>query len=339
MDNKRPYDDLLKNLFHEQAAEIVPLLLPGYHVEDVYDIEMPDIKSTPLERPPNPLEEGIVGLAIPEAKVVQVYRTEWIEHSGEYERAYRITTNETHKPSFLVVEVQTEREEDNHLPRRLLANFVSIDRHIREDILRPDELQDEDDEAEQFSEGEQDTSEDDIENDEDFFDFEDEQDTSKNNDDDLSGFEDKQDTPKGKRKRKRKGTVINTGYYVYPFALCPFPSQVPAPIRDEFMGRVMLAFNFKTIKLWEKDAREFLNQRASSVYYLLPMMMNADADLLKLAIEQLAERFQNDQPELARHLTGLNLMLQRSEIVTEEEKQAAQKYLQPFAHLLGETLI
>lgn len=318
MDNKRPYDDLLKNLFHEQATEIVPLLLPGYYVEDVYDIEMPDIKSTPLERPPNPLEEGIVGLAIPEAKVVQVYRTEWIEHSGEYERAYRITTNETYKPSFLVVEVQTEREEDNHLPRRLLANFVSINRHIRENILRPDELQDEDDEDEQFSEGEQNTSEDDIENDEDFFDFEDEQ-----------------DAPKG----KRKGTVINTGYYVYPFALCLFPSQVPAPIRDEFMGRVMLAFNFKTIKLWEKDAREFLNQRASSIYYLLPVMMNADADLLKLAIEQLAQRFQNDQPELARHLTGLNLMLQRSEIVTEEEKQATQKHLQPFAHLLDETLI
>src|SRR6185437_14552633 len=49
MDNKRPYNDLLKNLFHEQAAEIVPLLLPDYHVEAVYDIEMPDIKSTPLE--------------------------------------------------------------------------------------------------------------------------------------------------------------------------------------------------------------------------------------------------------------------------------------------------
>lgn len=320
MDNKRPYNDLLKNLFHEQAAEIVPLLLPDYHVEAVYDIEMPDIKSTPLERPPDALEEGIVGLAIPEAKVVQVYRTEWIEHSGEFERAYRITNSETSKPSFLVVEVQTEREEDNHLPRRLLANFVSIDRHIREDILQPDEIE------------EDATSEDE---DEDLFEDEQENSDDENSNDDPFDFDDEQDTPKG----KRKGTVINTGYYVYPFALCPFPGQVPAPIRDEFMGRVMLAFNFKTIKLWEKDAREFLNRQASAVYYLLPTMKNADADLLGLAIEQLAQHFKNDQAELARHLTGLHLMLQRSETIVEEEKQAAQKHLQPFAHLLDETLI
>lgn len=322
MDNKRPYDDLLKNLFHEQAAEIIPLVMPDYHVEEVFDIEMPDIKSTPLERSPSALEEGIIGLAIPEAKVVQVYRTEWIEHSGEFERAYRITNSETNKPSFLVVEVQTEREEDNHLARRLLANFVSIDRHIREDIV-------------QVNEDAEDTTVADEDEDEDFVDdtFEDEQNDAE--DGDTEG----EDAEGDGAKKKRKGTIINVGYYVYPAALCPFPGQVPTPIRDEFMGRVMLAFNFKTINLWEKDAREYLNRQASSIYYLLPTMKNADAVLLELAIAQLAQRFQNNQPELARHLTGLSLMLQRSETMEEEEKQAAQKHLQPFAHLLDETLI
>src|SRR5207248_10674737 len=77
MNSKRPYKHILKNLFHEQASEIIPLLLPGYRVEQVLDVEMPELKSTELERPPSDLEQGLVGLALPEAKVLNVYKTEW----------------------------------------------------------------------------------------------------------------------------------------------------------------------------------------------------------------------------------------------------------------------
>ncbi|HEY3991874.1 MAG TPA: hypothetical protein VGM01_03235, partial [Ktedonobacteraceae bacterium] len=311
MGNKRPYDDLLKNLFHEQAAKIVPLFLPDFHVEEVYDIEMPDLKSFPLERPPTPLEEGLVGLAMPQAQVVQVYRTEWVEHSGTYERAYRITNSETDKPCFLVVEVQTKVEENNHLANHLLSNFVSIDLHIHDTILATDDDEDTTEEQEDESAkiappqrepenpqknifrvkvtadsaveannaGEPDAA--DAVNDE------------TGEEDDFWGNWEKEE--------EGKGTIINEGYYNYPFALCPFSSQVPQPIRNEFMGRVMLAFNFKTINLWEKDAREFLNSHAYAVYYLLPTMKNADATLLKLAIAELAQHFQDNEAELARH--------------------------------------
>ena len=52
----------------------------------------------------------------------------------------------------------------------------------------------------------------------------------------------------------------------------------------------MLTFNFRKIGLWEKDAREFLNMHESAIYFLLPAMKNADATLLWLAIEDLAQR-------------------------------------------------
>jgi hypothetical protein len=32
MSAKRPYKHILKNLLHEQAGEIIPLLLPGFQV-------------------------------------------------------------------------------------------------------------------------------------------------------------------------------------------------------------------------------------------------------------------------------------------------------------------
>ena len=275
MNSKRPYKHILKNLFHEQATEIIPLLLPGYRVEQVLDVEMPDLKSTDSEAPPGELEQGLVGLALPEARVVKVYKTEWIEHSGNFERVYRVQNTETDKPTYLVIEFQTERE-DEDLPRRLLCNFATVNRYAQEDLEQEDE---------------------DVE-------------------------------------EEHEGTIMNTGYYVYPAVLCPFPQAVPAPIRDTFQGKVMLAFNFMTLGLWEKDAREFLNTHVSAIYFLLPAMKNADATLLELAIEELAQRFQGNDMELGRHLSGLYLLLQQSEMMSEKEKLAAQEHLKRFTHLI-----
>src|SRR5579884_3442837 len=112
MKSKRPYKHLLKNLFHEQAAEIIPVLLPKYQIEQVLDVELPELSSTEIEGPPTPFEEGLVALALPEAKVLKAYKTEWIEHSGKFERAYRAQSTETDKPVYLLIEFQTEREDE-----------------------------------------------------------------------------------------------------------------------------------------------------------------------------------------------------------------------------------
>jgi hypothetical protein len=275
MNSKRPYKHILKNLFHEQATEIIPLLLPGYRVEQVLDVEMPDLKSTEMEGPPGELEQGLVGLALPEARVVNVYKTEWIEHSGNFERAYRVQTAKTDKPTYLVIEFQTERK-DEDLPRRLLRNYATVNRYALKDVEQED----------------------------------------------------------GNVEDEHEGSILNTEYSVYPAVLCPFPQAVPAPIRDTLQEEVMLAFNFMIVGLWEKDAREFLNTHISATYFLLPAMKNADATLLGLAIEELAQRFQGDDIELGRHLTGLYLLLQQSEMLSEGEKLVAQEHLKRFTHLI-----
>ncbi len=293
MISKRPYKHILKNLFHEQATEIIPLLLPGFRVEQVLIFELPELKSTEIEGPPDELSKGLVKLIAPEAELLKVYKTEWIEHSGNFERAYRVQVPETDKPTYLLIEFQTEREDDM-LPRRLVSNCASVIKYI------PEDAEQEDDDAE------------------------DEDDVIEQEDDDTEVEEE----------HAHEGTLLNRGYYLYPLVLCQFPQAVPAPIRDTFQGQVILEFNFKVLPLWEKDAREFLNMRAISTYFLLPAMKNADATLLGLAIEELAQRFQADDIELGRHLTGLYLMLQQSEIMPEEEKLLAQKHLKPFMHLI-----
>jgi hypothetical protein len=283
MDSKRPYTHILKNLFHEQAAEIIPLLMPGYRVEQVLMVELSELKSTYIENSPDPVAEGLTNLALPGAKVLGVYETEWIEHSGKFERAYRIHNPTTEKSRYLVIEFQTERE-DEDLSLRLLSNFVRVNRFVKEDLWQED---DEDDETEQ-------------------------------DDNDAE--------------QKHKGTTHIT--HVYPVALSPFPPAAPAPIRDTSDEQPSFSFNFKVLGLWEIDAREMLNTHVSAIYFLLPAMKNADAPLLGLAIEELAQKFQGNDAELGRHLTGLHLMLRQSELMPEEEKVVAQAHLKRFAHLI-----
>lgn len=298
MSSKRPYKHILKNLLHEQATEIIPLLLPGFQVVKVLDIEMPELKSTYVEGPVDEMEQGFVKLVLPEAVVEGVYETEWIEHSGTFERAYRVQSPETDTLSYMLIEFQTEPD-DEDLPLRLLKNFARVNLFAANGI----EQEDEDVEDEDF---EQDDEE----------------------------IEDEQDDEESEGKQEHKGTIINRGFSVYPEVLCPFPRAEPAPVRETFRGELILSFNFFPIRLWEKDAREFLNTHVSASYFLLPVMKNADATLLRLAIEELAQRFQGDDRELGRHLTGLNLLLHQSEMMLEEEKQVALEYLKRYAHLI-----
>ncbi len=279
MSSKRPYTHILKNLFHEQATELIPLLLPGFHVERVIDVEMPELKSTYVEGQVDEMDKELVGLALPGAVVEGFYETEWIEHSGKFERVYRVHNPEKDVPTYMIIEFQTEPEDDD-LPLRLLTNFTRINLFAADDIEQENE------------------------------------------------------DVKKKDKHKHKNTKMKRGYSVYPEVLCPFPRAVPAPVRETFQGELILSFNFFPILLWEQDAREVLNTHVSASYFLLPVMKNADATLLRLAIEELAQRFQGDDKELGRHLSGMSLLLQQSEVMAEKEKLAAQEYLKRFAHLI-----
>jgi hypothetical protein len=59
MTTKRPYNHILKNLFHEQATEIIPLLMPGFHVLQVIDAELPELKTIEIARPVSELEREL----------------------------------------------------------------------------------------------------------------------------------------------------------------------------------------------------------------------------------------------------------------------------------------
>ncbi len=280
MKGKRPYEHILKNLFHEQATEIIPLLREGWRVTQVLDIELPTLKTKEIKREPSDMEQGLTSLVLPGAQITGIIQTEWIDHSGQFERVYRVQNSETNKPAYLTVEVQTSPDDTKDLANRLLLTNVHMLSVASEDIAEDDATEEEDEAI------------------------------------------------------HTEGTLLNKGYFVYPDALCLFPQHVPEDIISTFQGKVLMEFHFRRLCMWEKDAREFLNTHVSAIYFLLPIMKNADAALLGLAIKELAQQFHENDEELGRHLTGLNLLIQLSETLSQEEKEVTQEHLQPFKHLI-----
>jgi len=279
MQNKKLYKHILKNLFHEQAIEIIPLLRPGWQVTQAFEIELPTLKTKEVKREPTDIEKGLTSLALPGAEVTGVIQTEWVEHTGHFERVYRVRNPETNKPAYLIADVQTAADDAEELAKRLLLTSVNLLSVAHQDVAEKNDL--EEDEGE-----------------------------------------------------NREGTLLNKGYFVYPDALCLFPQSVPEDIVETFRGQVIMEFHFEKLRIWERDAREFLNTHATTIYFLLPVMKNADAALLGIAIGELAQKFSDNETDLGRHLTGLNLLIQLSETMAQEEKLAVQAHLYSFKHLI-----
>ncbi len=309
MTSKRLYTHILRNLFHEQAAEIVPLLMPRFRIEGTFEVELPSLESTPRATSPSDIEEELVGMALPGATVVESYDTTLIEQSGQFERVYRVQDSDSNDSRYLIAQFQTDHE-TRELPFDLMQTMLQVEMNM-EDAADPPVVYDNDDDDE--------------------FNLQNELQRAANKGNTPEDEKSAADYEKRKAAKPR-GTHVTS--HIYPVIVCPFPSAIPAPIRSELFGVVLMQFQFKRVDLWERDAREFLNIHASATYFLLPCMKNADATLLHLAIEELVQRFQGNDLELGRHLTGMNLLLQGSETMAEEEKQAAQVHLQRFAQLI-----
>ncbi len=114
-------------------------------------VEVADIKR-PEDQLKKDIGEGIAGLVLPGARVTGIIHTEWIEHSGHFERGYRARLTGTDKPVYMVFEIQIERE-DKMLPRDLLLNLLEVSFYAKEDIVPVEDDDDEGDDENDGSEG------------------------------------------------------------------------------------------------------------------------------------------------------------------------------------------
>ncbi len=110
-------------------------------------------------------------------------------------------------------------------------------------------------------------------------------------------------------------------------------SMAESPLQEISGQEELLTFRFRVLPLWKLEASQYMQRHAISMYVLLPTMQGADATLLLQAIDEMAERYKDNEPKLARQLVWLGILLRRADTVTPEDKRKIQERLDMFDNL------
>jgi hypothetical protein len=87
----------------------------------------------------------------------------------------------------------------------------------------------------------------------------------------------------------------------------------------------ILTLHYRVIALWTLDAQEYVQKRIIGMYTFLPGMKGANAPLLLQAIKDLEQRFA--RPQFIRHLRRFRRILQRSNMISAQDKQAVEAHM------------
>jgi len=99
---------------------------------------------------------------------------------------------------------------------------------------------------------------------------------------------------------------------------------------------VLLELHYRVLALCEHEAQELLDKRQVELYALLPTMKGVNAVLLSQAIDELKVFYIGQEDRLANHLLWFGTFLQRSEIVSLEDKGRIKEKMEDFDSLLDE---
>ena len=119
---------------------------------------------------------------------------------------------------------------------------------------------------------------------------------------------------------------------VYPFET----TMVESPLREMSRHEELLTFRFRTVPLWQRDARHYVHEHLVSIYALLPTMEGVSLELLLGVIEEMIQYYQDDKVKLARQLLCFRVLLQRARRLSPEETIQVKERLRMYDSLLDE---
>jgi hypothetical protein len=118
---------------------------------------------------------------------------------------------------------------------------------------------------------------------------------------------------------------------VISMVIYPFETTIPElPFRETSGGEDLLTFHYRVLPLWRLDAQQFVRDHVVSMYTFLPDMKGANASLLIQAINEMKQRYK--RPQLVRHLTRFRIILHRTKILAEQDKQSVEEYMHQYQY-------
>jgi len=119
---------------------------------------------------------------------------------------------------------------------------------------------------------------------------------------------------------------------IYPFrtAMAESPLQVMSGERE------LLTFHFLTLPLFTLNAEHYVREHIVCMYPMLPTMQGTDDRVIEQAMAELAELYREDEVTLAQQFVCMQLLLERTDTISSQEKHKIQERLDMYDPLWDE---
>jgi F0F1-type ATP synthase membrane subunit b/b' len=113
---------------------------------------------------------------------------------------------------------------------------------------------------------------------------------------------------------------------IYPFhtTIAQSPLEIQSSLLSESGNGKLLTFHFLTLPLFTMKAEHYLQEHLTCMYPLLPSMEGANAEIMAQAMEELASLHRGDEVSLSQQFIWMELLLERTTMLTAEEKEKIQ---------------
>ena len=116
---------------------------------------------------------------------------------------------------------------------------------------------------------------------------------------------------------------------VYPFET----KMAESPLVVSDGKKDILTFHFLMLALFKEKAERYVNEHLVSMYPLLPTMQGANHAIMKRAMDELAEIYQDDEVTLAEQFVWMEILLERTNTIALQEKEKIQEQLKMYNSL------
>ncbi len=128
------------------------------------------------------------------------------------------------------------------------------------------------------------------------------------------------------------------GLPVVSIIVYPFRAKIAeSPLRVTKGEQDLLVFHFLTLPLFELNAEYYVREHILCMYPLLPTMQGTDHVLMKQAVDELAARYQQDEATLAEQFVWMELLLERTDTISLQEKDEIWRELKMYDKLWEES--
>jgi hypothetical protein len=119
---------------------------------------------------------------------------------------------------------------------------------------------------------------------------------------------------------------------IYPFKT----TLAVSPLRVSDGNEDILTFHFLTLPLFTEDAERYVREHIVAMYPVLPVMRGTDHVLMKQVMDELAELYREDEVSLSQQFVWMQLLLERTDTISPQEKEKIQEALKMYDSLWNE---